>query len=79
MTLTPFRRNVINGAATLIGYYYINPHWGAEIDAIASLNHPNLGQYGDSSVPFEGAQPSYILRGGINVKNKWLDFQSLLT
>ena len=79
VSLTPFRKNVFNGAATLIGYYNFNSNWGAEFDAIATLNHPNIGQYGDSSVPFEGAQPSYILRGGVNFKNKWLDFQSLLT
>ena len=79
VTITPFHKDMLNGAASFIGYYRLNDKWGLEVNAIATLKHAELWQYGEESLPSEKAQPSYLLRGGVNFKNRWLDLQSLIT
>lgn len=79
VTITPFERDNWNGAASMIAYYKLNSNWGLEVNAIANLKHTDLHQYSESELPAEKAQPNYLLRGGVNFKNSWLDLQSLIT
>lgn len=79
VTITPFEKNNLNGAASLLAYYKLNKNWGAEINAVATLSHAEMWQYAESELPSEKSQPNYLLRGGINFKNSWLDLQSLIT
>lgn len=79
VTITPFSKDMLNGAASLVGYYKLNPNWGLELNAIATLKHSELWQYREADLPSEKAQPNYLLRGGFNFKNSWIDMQSLLT
>lgn len=75
----PFQRNEWNGAASLAIYQKLNSRFGLELNAIATLKHAELWQFTESSLPSDKSQPNYLLRGGINYKNSWLDLQSLLT
>lgn len=79
VTLRHFHRDMLNGAASLVGYYQLNRRWGLELDAIATLKHAELWQYGEAELPSCKAQPNYIVRGGFNFKNDRIDLQSLLT
>lgn len=79
VTITHFQKDHLNGAATLLAYYKFNKNWGVEANAVATLAHTDLWQYGESELPSDKAQPNYLLRGGINFKNSWLDLQSLIT
>lgn len=79
VTITPFSRDALNGAASLVGYYRLNRHLGLELDAIATVKHAELWQYGEAEPPTGNAQPTYLLRGGVNIQTGWLDLQSLIT
>lgn len=79
VTITPFSRNKWNGAASIVGYYRLNRHVGLELDAIATMKHAELWQFGETEQPPRDAQPNYLLRGGVNIQAGWLDLQSLVT
>ena len=78
VTITPFEANHFNGAATLVANYMIDKKWGLELNAIATRQHAELWQYGEADLPTPKPKMNYLVRGGVNFKNKFLDFQSLL-
>ncbi len=75
---TPFHRDHLNGTATLVALYRLNDYWGLECNAIATQQHAELWQFGEAELPTDKPKRNYLVRGGINFKNAWLDFQSLL-
>ena len=75
---TPVRVDNLNGAATLVALYRLNDRWGLEMHAIATQQHAELWQYGEADLPTDKPKRNYLVRGGVNYKNAWLDFQSLL-
>ena len=77
--LNPIKKDMFNGAASLVAYYKITPEFGLEMNAIATKRHTELWQYGQQDLPNDVAKNDYLLRGGINYKNNWIDLQSLLT
>ena len=77
--LNPIKKDMFNGAASLVAYYKINSEFGLEMNAIATKRHSELWQYGQQDLPNDVPKKDYLLRGGINYKNKWIDLQSLLT
>lgn len=79
VTITPFDKKDINGAASIVGYYKLNKQWGLELDAVATVKHTDIWQYSEADLPTDKSQPNYLLRGGINFKNSWIDLQSLIT
>ena len=75
---TPIHIDHLDGAATLVSLYRMNEHWGLEMNAIVTQQHTELWQYGEADLPTDKPKRNYLLRGGVNYKNSWLDFQSLL-
>ena len=67
-----------NGAVSLTALYRINDHWRFEANAIATQQHAELWQYGEAEFPTNQPKRNYLLRGGPNYKNNWMDIQSLL-
>ena len=78
VTKTPFKVNNLNGAASLVANYKFGRGWGLEANAIATRQHAELWQFGEADPPTDKPKNNYLFRGGINYKNKWLDFQSLV-
>ena len=79
VTRTPFSVNNFNGAATFVAFYRINHAWGLELDAIATRQHAELWQYSEANLPSDKPKDNVLVRGGVNFKNSWLDFQSMLS
>ena len=79
VTLTPVSVDNLNGAATLVALYRINAAWGLELDAVATRQHSELWQYEEETPPSDLPKDNLLVRGGVNFKNGWLDFQSMLS
>ena len=79
VTRTPLSVDNLNGAATLVALYRFSDKWGLELDAIATRQHAELWQYAEASLPTALPKDNYLVRGGINFKNNWLDIQSMLS
>lgn len=75
---TPFEVHNFNGAASMVANYRINHNWGLEINAVTTQQHAELWQYGEADLPTDKPKRNYLIRGGINFRNGWLDLQSLL-
>ena len=79
VTRTPVSVNHFNGAATFVALYRFNDKWGLELDAIATRQHAELWQYAEASLPTALPKDNFLVRGGVNFKNSWLDVQSMLS
>lgn len=75
---SPIHVDDFNGAATLTALYNINDNWRIEVNAIATQQHAEIWQYGESEFPADLPKRNYLLRGGPNYRNGWIDIQSLL-
>ena len=78
VTRTNFNIHNFNGAASLVALYRFNSNWRVELDAVVTQQHAELWQYGEASLPANFPKRNYLLRGGPNFKNRWVDIQSLL-
>ena len=73
------RENWINTSATLTGYYRLSPGFALQADALATWRRPEITEYGNAQAPVTDIKANYMFRAGINLRNTWLDLQSLLT
>lgn len=75
---SPIDIDNFNGAATLSALYRFNDRWQLEANAIATQQHAELWQYGETEFPTDLPKRNYLVRIGPNFKNRWIDIQSLL-
>lgn len=78
VTVTPLQVDDFNGAVSAVAHYRINDKWGLELNAMATQQHAELWQYGEAELPSRKPKRNYLVRGGVNFKNEFLDLQSLL-